>query len=439
MTNTIIKFLKLTILLIILNTVISANDTRALKYIKQYSKEQKVALVIGNGAYKGEFLKLKNSKNDAYDMKQTLKKLGFDVFYLTDGNLQEMDNKVRQFIKELSKGGVGMFYYAGHGIEVDGNNYLIPIDADIYVKPEVKYNTLAVNEIVGKMEDSNNRLNIVVLDACRNDPFSRGGGGLAQINSAKGMYISYATAPGDVASDGSGRNGLFTKHLIKNIAIPNQTLNEVFKQTRMGVYEDSRDKQLPWSNSSVIGDFYFKLEKNQTQNQNSSYNFNNDTKNKYSLKIDATPYNAKVQITNIKPRYYDGIQLKKGHYKIKVSKDGYVTKRGEIDLKGDLVVNIVLEQKKNSQLSIDTTQEEKNNGSVQNNSIENNDETGLFLIIIYIIAFIILSFLSYVYIFEIILSDEHSMSGDMWKYMLFNGLLILNIYVGTILYGIYLK
>jgi hypothetical protein len=147
-------------------------------------------------------------------------------------------------------------------MEVDGKNYLIPIDAKINAKVDIKYEAVPVNLLIDKMEKSNNRLNIVVLDACRNDPFDKGyGGGLAQIKYAKGIYIAYATAAGSVASDGNKneRNGLFTKYLLKNIKKQNLELDRVFKNVRIAVSNESNDKQQPWNSSSVNGDFYFKI------------------------------------------------------------------------------------------------------------------------------------------------------------------------------------
>ncbi|MEA2100546.1 MAG: caspase family protein [Campylobacterota bacterium] len=343
--------LKLVSLLLILFVTISfASNERGL-FLKKYKNEAKTALVIGNSQYK-YFSKLKNSKNDAYDIQKVLASQGFDVLYLKEGSLRDMKKIIRKFTKKLSAGGVGFFYYAGHGVEVDGRNYLIPTDANIPEKNEVEYESLAINMLIDKMEESGNRLNIVVLDACRNDPFSRsGGGGLAQINNAKGMYISYATAPGKVASDGKGRNGLFTKYLIRNIKKPNLTLNEVFKKTRISVYRDSNDKQLPWTSSSVMGDFYFKIDKNLDyqktikNREKSSFNFSNEKPTTFSLTIQTKPSNAKVQIMNIKDKYYDGIQLKKGKYKIKVSKNGYISRNGDIDLKNDLKLTISLDTK----------------------------------------------------------------------------------------------
>jgi len=250
------KTTKIILSLFLLLLFAEAGSDRSI-YRKKYSNENKVALVIGNSNYT-HFSRLKNTLNDARDMQKILKSKGFDVLYLQNGNLEDMETMVDKFSTKLGEGGVGFFYYAGHGLEVDGKNYLVPIGADISKKNKVKYRSLPVDMIIDEMEDSHNRLNIIVLDACRNDPFSRGGGGLAQINNAKGMYIAFATAPGEVASDGeSGSNGLFTRYLIRNINKPGLTLNEVFKKTRASVYQESHKKQMPWTSSSVIGDFYF--------------------------------------------------------------------------------------------------------------------------------------------------------------------------------------
>ena len=258
------KYLPFFLSFLLFTLFIEAGNDRAI-YRKNHANENKVALVIGNSAYTN-FSPLKNTIHDAKDMKEVLKAKGFDVLYLEDGDLRSMKKIVRQFSHKLRQGGVGLFYYAGHGLEVEGKNYLVPTKAEIPDRLEVEYEALAVNMIIDRMEDSHNRLNIVVLDACRNDPFNKGrdigNGGLAQINNAKGMYIAFATAPGEIASDGdSGRNGLFTKHLIKNIGQTNLTLNEVFSQTRASVYKESNQKQIPWTSSSVIGKFYFQLAK----------------------------------------------------------------------------------------------------------------------------------------------------------------------------------
>ncbi len=250
------KTTKILLILLLFTLFAQAAADRSI-YRKKYGKENKVALVIGNSHY-AHFSPLKNTLNDASDMRKILKSKGFDVLYLKDGDLRSMKKIVRKFSHKLKQGGVGFFYYAGHGLEVNGKNYLIPVDTEASEEDEIEFESLPVDLIISKMENSHNRLNIIVLDACRNNPFSRGGGGLAQINNAKGMYIAFATAPGKVASDGGGgRNGLFTKNLIKYIEQPGLSLNDVFDKTRASVNEESNGAQWPWTSSSIIGSFYF--------------------------------------------------------------------------------------------------------------------------------------------------------------------------------------
>ena len=227
---------------------------------KDMSSEQRGALVIGNKDYIS-LNKLKNPVNDARAMKDILSKKNFNVIYLENASQLEMEEAIDKFAYKLKNGnGVGMFYYAGHGMEVDGVNYLIPTDARIPSKKYVKSKSVSTDIIVSAMEEAKNRLNILVLDSCRSNPFSRGGtGGLAPINSAKGIYVAYATAPNKVAEDGDGDNGLFTQYLIKNINKSGLKIEDVFKRVRAGVQRDSNGKQIPWSSSSIVGDFYFTL------------------------------------------------------------------------------------------------------------------------------------------------------------------------------------
>jgi len=323
-------------ILLLLSSTLQA-DSRAL-YLKKYSNENKVALVIGNRNYT-HFSKLKNSTNDAYDMQKILKDKGFDVLYLENANLRTMKKTLRKFTNKLRNSGVGLFYYAGHGIEVDGKNYLIPINANIPKKDEVEYEALAMNMVIDKMANAKNRLNLVILDACRNDPYSRSGdGGLAQINNAQGMYIAFATAPKSVASDGSGRNGLFTKHLIENIKKPNLELDRIFKNVRKGVKQESNGAQQPWTSSSVDGDFYFNAQTEIIQK--------NEKPNTFSLEINPTPSDAKIIITNRREKYRHGMYLKSGKYIIKVSKNGFLTKKLTINLRDNIYTNVKLEKEK---------------------------------------------------------------------------------------------
>jgi hypothetical protein len=221
--------------------------------------EQRIALVIGNSNYKNA--PLRNPANDATDISRALKRLGFQVTMLRNADQRKMEDSIRKFGKTLSKGGVGLFYYAGHGMQVDGRNYLIPVDARIEDPSDVKYEALDAGRVLGKMEVAGNDMNIVILDACRDNPFSRswrsGQKGLARMDAPKGSYISYATAPGSVAADGSGRNGTFTKSLLRHIEVPGLTLESVMKRVRKDVIDETGSKQIPWSSSSIIGDFYF--------------------------------------------------------------------------------------------------------------------------------------------------------------------------------------
>ncbi len=387
---------KIILILLFITFFVQASNDHSI-YQKNYASERKTALVIGNSHYT-RFGLLKNTLNDARDMRKILKAKGFKVLYLEDGDLRSMKKIVRKFSRELDNGGVGFFYYAGHGIEVEQKNYLIPIGAEIPEKDEVEYGALAVDMLIDKMEGAKSRINIIVLDACRNDPFSRGGGGLSRIYPAEGTYISFATAPGKVASDGDTRNGLYTKYLIKYISQPNLTLKEVFEKTQKAVYQESGKKQHPWISSSMIGDFYFQIDatpkeatianpvemseaekmeldryrreeiarlraelsrfkKEQKEREARAQREREaaiiarqqreaeiervakkiaEANNKFSLTISTNPRNAKVQITNIKQRYHAGIKLRKGTYKIKISKKGYKSKKFTIKLEHNL-------------------------------------------------------------------------------------------------------
>jgi formylglycine-generating enzyme required for sulfatase activity len=226
--------------------------------------EKRIALVIGNGDY-AIARKLANPVNDAIDMANTLKGLGFEVVSGTNLSLKQMSDKVREFGDKLkASGGVGLFYYAGHGIQVGGRNYLIPVEADIPREDEVDFNALNLDLILRKMATANNGLNIVILDACRNNPFARSWsrsadeGGLAQITAPTGTFIAYATAPDRTASDGTGRNGLYTTELLKVLQKPNLKIEEAFKQVTIAVDRTSGGKQIPWTSSSLRGEFYFR-------------------------------------------------------------------------------------------------------------------------------------------------------------------------------------
>jgi hypothetical protein len=219
----------------------------------------KVALIVGNAAY--AFSPLKNPANDATDIAAALRRLGFAVTLKTNASLREMESAIARFGEQLKKGGVGLFYYAGHGVQVNGINYLIPIGANIVKESDVKYEAMDVGKILDEMSNAANSLNIVILDACRDNPFARSyrsaSRGLAKMDAPTGTLIAYATAPGSTAIDGDGRNGLYTKHLLGNLAAPGLKIEDVLKRVRVGVMEETKKFQVPWESSSLTGDFYF--------------------------------------------------------------------------------------------------------------------------------------------------------------------------------------
>lgn len=223
------------------------------------NSERRVALIIGNSRY--ENAPLRNPVNDANLVAGTLRQIGFDVIARTDVNLREMQLAVREFSRKIQNGAVGLFYYAGHGMQTGGRNFLIPIGAQIEVEGDLVLEGLDLNSVLEQMGMAQNRLNIVILDACRNNPFARsfrsGSQGLAQVNAPSGTFIAYATAPGQTASDGQGQNGLYTQELMANVRTPGLPIEEVFKRVRVQVKAKSNGVQIPWDASSLEGSFFF--------------------------------------------------------------------------------------------------------------------------------------------------------------------------------------
>ncbi len=245
------------------------------------ASERRIALVIGNGTYTNA-PPLKNPPNDAHGMAATLKTLGFEVATGVNVNQREMKRLIREFGQSLKAGGSGLFYYAGHGVQSKGHNYLIPIDADIQSEAEVEDSGVDVSLVLNYMDDAQNGLNIVILDACRNNPFARSfraaSNGLAQVDAPTGTLIAYATAPGRVASDGTGQNGLYTAELLKQMRVPGLSATDMFMQVRAEVMKQTSNNQVPWEASSLVGAFYF----------------NGSTKNTSS----ADPSNAETRLIN---------------------------------------------------------------------------------------------------------------------------------------------
>ena len=226
-----------------------------------HASERRVALVIGNSAYKVG--PLKNPVNDARAMSKALGELGFDVSRKEDLSQPEMKAAIREFGAKLRRGGVGLFYYAGHGVEVRGENYLIPVDAAPESVEEIEYEAVDAGFVLAQMESAGNGMNIMILDACRDNPFARSlrsmSKGLAKMSAPVGTIIAYATAPGSVAIDGgSTGNGVYTKELLTLMRTPGLAIEEVFKRVRIAVSRRTRGKQIPWESTSLMGDFYFR-------------------------------------------------------------------------------------------------------------------------------------------------------------------------------------
>lgn len=222
--------------------------------------EERVALVIGNSDYPTE--RLDNPQNDATDMAAALRDAGFKVIERTNANTREMRQAVREFGSELRRADVGLFYFAGHGVQITGTNYLVPVAADIRNEADIEDLSLDVNYVLRTMEDSQAKVRIVILDACRNNPYSRSSRsslrGLAPITAASGSFVAFATAPGSVAADGQGRNGLYTKHLLESLRQPDTEILHVFQRARAGVVRETGGRQTPWEATSLLGEFRFR-------------------------------------------------------------------------------------------------------------------------------------------------------------------------------------
>lgn len=241
-----------------LNSEPAQQKTAASENSKAYSK--RIALVIGNADYVATS-KLRNTLNDAKAMSETLKGLGFEVIMVENGSYETIKNAIYAFGDRIQDVDVSMFFYAGHGLEVDGTNYLVPVDASIQSHLDVKQKCIPLSGISNTMEFANDEgLNMIILDACRNNPFpagKRGGTGLVRINAPSGTLIAYATDPGSVASDGEGTNGLYTGELIKQLKI-SQRIEDIFMHTRNNVEQISGGKQRPWEEARLKGIFFLK-------------------------------------------------------------------------------------------------------------------------------------------------------------------------------------
>jgi hypothetical protein len=220
---------------------------------------ERVALLIGNNNYAST--PLRNAVNDAKDLSEALKELGFQVIVRENASRRDMIEAIREFDKALEGAQTALFFYAGHAMQFKDRNYLIPIDAAMGSEEDITFFSVEVAQIFDRMDRARTRFNFLILDACRDNPFAASfklsSTGLAQMSSPSGTLIAYATSPGSVAADGFGRNGIYTKHIIQNIKVPDLPVEIMFKRVREGVERETRRLQTPWDSSSLKGDFAF--------------------------------------------------------------------------------------------------------------------------------------------------------------------------------------
>jgi uncharacterized caspase-like protein/regulator of sirC expression with transglutaminase-like and TPR domain len=231
--------------------------------LEAQSYQKRLALVIGNSNYQNGG-SLPNPVNDAASIASALQSVGFEVMKYQNVTQREMKMAINAFGQKLHGYEVGVFYYAGHGIQNKGMNYMIPVEADLQNEEQVEFDCVAADRVLAYMDAAQVKVNVIIMDACRNNPFERSwhrsanGNGLAMMNAPTGSLIAYATAPGRVASDGTGSNGLYTSALLKYLNDPKLSIEQVFKKVRTEVTEKSAGAQVPWETTSLTGDdFYF--------------------------------------------------------------------------------------------------------------------------------------------------------------------------------------
>jgi hypothetical protein len=222
------------------------------------------ALVIGNAAYK-DVNALKNPANDAEDVGHKLETCGFSIIQKIDSAHACMDKALKRFQQALKASDVGLFFFAGHGMQIDGENYLAAVDTDTADEIAAKHSSLALNRVIEVMEKSGCSTSIIILDACRNNPFERAWTrsievrGLAPVYAPRGTLIAYATSPGQTASDGKERNGAYTAALLQHLTTPDCSIETMFKRVRNTLSAATKGRQISWEHTSLAGEFFFNL------------------------------------------------------------------------------------------------------------------------------------------------------------------------------------
>jgi len=221
---------------------------------------KKIALCIGNAGYPEQ--PLKNPVNDATDIADRLRALGFECATEVDSTIERMESRLRTFRTELEHADIGLFFFAGHGMQIAGENYLTATNTNFESEIDAKYSSLALNKVIDVLESGSNDTSLIVLDACRDNPYERrwrgaASPGLAPVYAPKGTLISFATSPGETAFDGKGTNGAFTAALLQHIDSQNIPIEDLFKRIRNTLSVSTSGKQTSWEHTSLMGDFFF--------------------------------------------------------------------------------------------------------------------------------------------------------------------------------------
>ncbi|EJF06451.1 hypothetical protein ThvES_00014730 [Thiovulum sp. ES] len=364
-TGMILRFFLLTV--VVFSPLFSLDHAMRLKM----EAESKVALVVGNSEYSKSnyFDKLPNPTNDVREISRKLKSLGFAVIEGHNLSESELNRKLKMLYYKLSKSekGVGLFYFAGHGVEFGGENYLIPSDISLDKRDGLPIFSTQLSPILSKMNATGKRLNIAIIDACRENPFveqpSRGAkiGGLVNVQ-ASGTFVAYSAESGKVANDGTGQLSPFAKALSENIETP-QSIESLFKKVRVSVKRETDEEQIPTTYSSIDGEFYFKLpsedDLKQVQIQQVQRQNDKPVSKKNRIYVSTTPSDAKVRILNIRPKYYNGIDLKTDKALLEVSKSGYKKYlKWHRNLGDEVVLSVELERKALKQVQRETPKNE---------------------------------------------------------------------------------
>lgn len=289
-----------------------------------FATTKKVALVVGNGAYQN-VPPLSNPINDAAVFADRIEKLGFETIRYADLSAEGFRKALREFAQKIVDADVSLFFYAGHGLQVESRNYLAAVDAHLENETDLLFESLELDDVLRVMEASTST-RLLFLDACRNNPLANNltnqagsrsvsvGRGLARVSAGAGTLIAYATAPGEVANDGSGQNSPFTSALVRHIGTPGLDVALMLRKVRQEVAWATNGSQIPWSTESLMSDFYF---------ASSAPEQKTNGKTKTRLAIDTTPPDAKVRILNIPNEYTRNMELEPGRYHVEVSADGF--------------------------------------------------------------------------------------------------------------------